>query len=176
MNGKLAKGIIMSLYSNWNTTTESFSNDQLRDAFWNAYIENEKVTYQNILSTKREVLSGKYSDLAEEFDWEPEHFIGFLDGINTSLIEELDLDAVKEDTELNIQIDWKKLYQNMLDYKAQWLYTLEEWNNIFDEKQRKEIKKEYNRSKTVVKGEKIGRNDPCPCGSGKKYKKCCLNK
>lgn len=27
---------------------------------------------------------------------------------------------------------------------------------------------------TVVKGEKIGRNDPCPCGSGKKYKKCCL--
>lgn len=30
-----------------------------------------------------------------------------------------------------------------------------------------------NKPKTVVKGEKIGRNDPCPCGSGKKYKKCC---
>lgn len=29
------------------------------------------------------------------------------------------------------------------------------------------------KSKPVVKGEKIGRNDPCPCGSGKKYKKCC---
>jgi uncharacterized protein YecA (UPF0149 family) len=25
----------------------------------------------------------------------------------------------------------------------------------------------------VKKGEKVGRNDPCPCGSGKKYKKCC---
>ncbi len=25
----------------------------------------------------------------------------------------------------------------------------------------------------VVRGKKIGRNDPCPCGSGKKYKKCC---
>ncbi|MDR2855904.1 MAG: DUF1186 domain-containing protein [Methanomicrobiales archaeon] len=25
-------------------------------------------------------------------------------------------------------------------------------------------------------GKKVGRNDPCPCGSGKKYKKCCLNK
>ncbi|MCB9338662.1 MAG: SEC-C domain-containing protein [Lewinellaceae bacterium] len=23
---------------------------------------------------------------------------------------------------------------------------------------------------------KVGRNDPCPCGSGKKYKKCCMNK
>ncbi len=29
------------------------------------------------------------------------------------------------------------------------------------------------KQKTVVKGKKIGRNDPCPCGSGKKYKKCC---
>lgn len=27
--------------------------------------------------------------------------------------------------------------------------------------------------KTVRKGKKVGRNDPCPCGSGKKYKKCC---
>ncbi len=27
--------------------------------------------------------------------------------------------------------------------------------------------------KQVIKGQKIGRNDPCPCGSGKKYKKCC---
>jgi len=27
-----------------------------------------------------------------------------------------------------------------------------------------------------VKSEKVGRNDPCPCGSGKKYKKCCANK
>ncbi len=28
-------------------------------------------------------------------------------------------------------------------------------------------------NKTVKKGKKVGRNDPCPCGSGKKYKKCC---
>ncbi len=28
----------------------------------------------------------------------------------------------------------------------------------------------------VKKTPKVGRNDPCPCGSGKKYKKCCLNK
>jgi preprotein translocase subunit SecA len=27
--------------------------------------------------------------------------------------------------------------------------------------------------KPIVKEDKIGRNDPCPCGSGKKYKKCC---
>ena len=27
--------------------------------------------------------------------------------------------------------------------------------------------------KTVIAEETVGRNDPCPCGSGKKYKKCC---
>jgi len=30
--------------------------------------------------------------------------------------------------------------------------------------------------KSLIKDKSIGRNDPCPCGSGKKYKKCCLNK
>ena len=29
---------------------------------------------------------------------------------------------------------------------------------------------------TVVTGKKVRRNDPCPCGSGKKYKKCCMKR
>ena len=33
-----------------------------------------------------------------------------------------------------------------------------------------------NKSKPIVSQKKVGRNDPCPCGSGKKYKKCCLMK
>lgn len=32
------------------------------------------------------------------------------------------------------------------------------------------------KNKTVVKKKSVGRNDPCPCGSGKKYKKCCYPK
>ena len=32
------------------------------------------------------------------------------------------------------------------------------------------------RPKGALGGAKVGRNDPCPCGSGKKYKKCCLPK
>ncbi len=32
------------------------------------------------------------------------------------------------------------------------------------------------KKKPAVKKQKIGRNDPCPCGSGKKYKNCCLGK
>ena len=33
----------------------------------------------------------------------------------------------------------------------------------------------FTKPRPVVKDHKIGRNDPCPCGSGLKYKKCCLN-
>ena len=36
--------------------------------------------------------------------------------------------------------------------------------------------KTVHKTKTVVSTQKTGRNDPCPCGSGRKYKKCCLNK
>ncbi|MDO4288557.1 MAG: SEC-C metal-binding domain-containing protein, partial [Eubacterium sp.] len=51
--------------------------------------------------------------------------------------------------------------------------NLPEWDNIFTAEKRAEITKAYKRSKTVVNENKVGRNDPCPCGSGKKYKKCC---
>ena len=46
-------------------------------------------------------------------------------------------------------------------------------NNIYTEEERRNFTKEQKKSRTIVKGQKIGRNDPCPCGSGKKYKKCC---
>lgn len=36
-----------------------------------------------------------------------------------------------------------------------------------------DIEDVYINTQTVVKDFKTGRNDPCPCGSGKKYKKCC---
>ncbi|SLM31940.1 SEC-C motif domain containing protein [Desulfamplus magnetovallimortis] len=42
-------------------------------------------------------------------------------------------------------------------------------------KAQKKIKNKI-KSKQVINHDTTGRNDPCPCGSGKKYKKCCLNK
>ncbi|MBN2379207.1 SEC-C domain-containing protein [candidate division WOR-3 bacterium] len=35
---------------------------------------------------------------------------------------------------------------------------------------------EQGKPKPVTVNKKVGRNDPCPCGSGKKYKKCCYPK
>ena len=46
-------------------------------------------------------------------------------------------------------------------------------NLNIDEETRKTLYKEQKSSTTIVKDEKVYPNDPCPCGSGKKYKKCC---
>jgi uncharacterized protein YecA (UPF0149 family) len=73
---------------------------------------------------------------------------------------------------VRLEIDFEKLYYNMLDAKANWLYTLPEWDGILSTERRKEITKEFNASRIAVSS-KVGRNDPCPCGSGLKYKKCC---
>ena len=78
-----------------------------------------------------------------------------------------------EDTKIDFSLNLEVLYKNMVDARAEWLYQLPQWNEIFDEDKRKKLYLEQKKSNTIVRKEKIGRNDPCPCGSGKKYKMCC---
>ena len=111
--------------------------------------------------------------LAEKFGQEVLTMIGFLDGINESLLIEIDLDTVEEDTVVSLAFDKERLYKNMVAAKADWLYELPQWKEIFSEEELKKFYKEQKESTTIRKPKKIGRNDPCPCGSGKKYKKCC---
>ena len=66
-----------------------------------------------------------------------------------------------------------ELYKNMVDAKADWLYNLPMWDEIFDAETKHKLYLEQKKSGTVIVGKKVGRNDPCPCGSGKKYKFCC---
>ena len=101
-------------------------------------------------------------------------FAGFLDGINDSLTERIDVPSVEADTDITLSIDFEKLYYNMHAAKADWLYNLKEWNGVLTEEKRKEITKQYRLAGQYINnGPKVGPNDPCPCGSGKKYKKCC---
>ncbi|GAU77728.1 DnaJ domain-containing protein [Fusibacter sp. 3D3] len=45
-------------------------------------------------------------------------------------------------------------------------------SDVFDESDM--LNKNFSSQPYIREEEKIGRNDPCPCGSGKKYKKCCM--
>jgi len=162
----------MGLYKQWEEMVQARQGQVQSDSFFSQYLEKEKEGYQYILKNNINRLEGRLGDLAAELSMEPVIFVGFLDGINTSLKEELKLDELNEDSHLSAEIDYEKLYWNMHEAKAHWLYNLEEWNGILSAEKRDEITKKFRVSKMAVSN-KVGRNDPCPCGSGKKYKKCC---
>ncbi|BDR65612.1 hypothetical protein K144313037_24680 [Clostridium tetani] len=163
----------MSLYNDWKNMVIDYVRTRGEEAFWNEYGSIEKNIYTQILSNKTTEINGTLKDIAEKYDTSIIFFVGFLDGLSDSLVEPLDLENIEEDSKLNLNIDLEKLYFNMLDAKADYLYNLPQWDSIFSIKKRKEIHTEWKNSKTIVNENKIGRNDPCPCGSGKKYKKCC---
>ena len=158
----------MNIIDKWNEKLES----EEASEFYNNYLDTETLAYKSILKEKRTGLQGNVADLAKEFGMEDWVFAGFMDGIKTSLKESVEVDKLQEDSLLDVTIDFEKLYYNMHNAKAEWLYTLDEWDNILTKEQRADIKKQFVIDHTAVR-DKVGRNDPCPCGSGKKYKKCC---
>ena len=140
---------------------------------WASYFEKEKEIYAQLLKNPDEVVRGTVKELADRYGVDVMTMTGFLDGIDESLTESNPIEEMEEDTQVNLGFDKERLYKNMVAAGADWLYNLEEWNDIFDEETRKALYKEQKSSTTIVKEKKIYPNDPCPCGSGKKYKKCC---
>ncbi len=161
----------MALLEQWQQYAEEQQNGLKGMKFWEEYLSQEAEIYKRILESKPRKNTVK--GYAEKYGVDLLTMVAFLDGINDSLKEPNPLETMEEDTEVNLNYDKELLYKNMVEAKAEWLYNLPQWDKLLTEERRKELYREQKRSKTVVKGEKIGRNDPCPCGSGKKYKKCC---
>ena len=164
----------MALLQQWRDTAYSQQMDKNTvQKFWGTYFEIEKNIYAQLLENPDEEVKGTVKELAEKYNVEVFTMTGFLDGINESLKQENPIEEMEEDTVVSLAFDKEKLYKNMVAAKADCLYGLPQWENIFSEEERKELYKEQKASGTIRKEKKVGRNDPCPCGSGKKYKKCC---
>ena len=165
----------MTLLENWrNLAYGDGLDDKKKEELWAGYFTIEKGIYEQILSNPTEVVEGTVKELAEKYETEIMIMAGFLDGISESLKGgELPLETMEEDTQVAIEIDPEKLYYNMVEAKAEWLYELPQWDAILTEERRKELFREQKASGTVRIEKKTYPNDPCPCGSGKKYKKCC---
>lgn len=163
----------MSLYKDWTDMVIEYVKAKGEAAFWAEYGDIEQKIYASLLANHEKIEKGTIEDLANKFNAPVNFFVGFLDGINDNLEEAIDIENIEKDTVVELKIDLEKLYFNMLEAKADYLYNLPQWDSIFSVEKRKEIRKSWRDSKTIVKDKKIGRNDPCPCGSGKKYKKCC---
>ena len=140
-----------SLLDQWRDRAydRSLSKDQL-ERFWGTYFNIEKEIYEQLLEDPDVEVKGTVKELAEKYGQDVMTMVGFLDGINDSL-----------------------KVPNPIETMTEWLYELPQWEKIFDEETRKRLYREQKQSGTIRKAKKIGRNDPCPCGSGKKYKKCC---
>jgi len=163
-----------SLLQTWRELAYNQNQTQQQyDAFWNAYFVQEQAVYKEILGNPDIVVKGTVKDLAAKYNMEVLTMVGYLDGINDSLKNPNPIEEMTEDTEVNLDYDKELLYKNMVEAKASWLYELEEWDALIPADRRKVLYKEQKSSHTVVKEKKIGRNEPCPCGSGKKYKFCC---
>lgn len=164
----------MSLLQEWRDIAYADDMDQKNgEVFWGNYFSVEKGIYEQLLANPEVKVSGTVAELAKKFETTLQTMVGFLDGINDSLVTPNPIEEMTEDTVVSLDFDNEKLYYNMVEAKADWLYGLPQWNDLLSEERRKELYLEQKKSGTIIKDKKIGRNDPCPCGSGKKYKKCC---
>ena len=148
------------------------SKEQL-EKFWGRYFSIERGIYEQLLTEPDVEVKGTVKELAEKYGQEVLTMVGFLDGINDSLKVPNPIETMDEDTEVSLGFDKEKLYKNMVDARADWLYELPQWDKIFTEEKKKVLYKEQKNARTIHVEKKVYPNDPCPCGSGKKYKKCC---
>ncbi|AYE34285.1 SEC-C metal-binding domain-containing protein [Clostridium septicum] len=163
----------MSLYKQWTDMVVEYVKTKGEQAFWAEYTQIETSIYKDLLANHNKQENTTIEDLAKKYGTTAEFVMGFVDGINDSLNTTYDLETLKVNDKILLDINLEKLYFNMLDAKAEYLYNLPQWDAIFSKEKRKEIQKQYRDSVIVRNENKIGRNDPCTCGSGKKYKKCC---
>ena len=163
-----------SLLVQWRTMAyDQKADKEHMKRFWASYFKIEKDIYAQLLENPDEVVTGTVKELADRYGQSVMTMTGFLDGINDSLVTPNPIDTMDENTTVSLGFDKELLYKNMVDAKADWLYGLPQWDAIFTKEKQKELYLEQKKSGTIVKPHKIGRNDPCPCGSGKKYKLCC---
>lgn len=132
---------------------ETFKKDQIDDSSISTYL-NQKINYTK--TSSRSILS-KLSNVCSQVQ-------------NADLQEDKLYQSI-----LGIELSKEsKMHDDMELLKAEVAITADDTVTL--DKPEIKLSKKRMRSLKSGKRNKIGRNDPCPCGSGKKYKKCCLGK
>ena len=109
------------LFEQWRKASENHADEQAEVKFWEEFLRDETSIYNEVLNNKTQIIAGKVSELAAKYNTNSQTFMGFLDGINESIEMPQELEKIEEDTQINIKIDWEKLYFNMVEVEAHWL-------------------------------------------------------
>ena len=111
----------MSLLQEWRDYAYAYDmNSRQGQMFWANYFNIEKEIYQKLLSDPDKVWEDTVENLAKEFDTELKYFVGFLDGINDSLVTPNPIEEMDKDTKVSLAYDKEKLYYNMVGANADW--------------------------------------------------------
>ncbi|HEY9205099.1 MAG TPA: DUF1186 domain-containing protein [Candidatus Methanoperedens sp.] len=146
-----------------------------------SYEENIKSHLINLLKTTRDdVFAGLVADDLASFH-DPSVKIEILkaflnEKIDRTIVSKDEIIATIEGVYTNIDNDeFKKNTEDPIIHFSR--ENIEHLHLIYSEgEDEKDDDFELEEQEIMPKKEKIGRNDPCPCGSGKKYKKCCMGK
>ncbi len=181
---------------------EEWDIDGLQEHLHKIFLPKNSLKLDNLLEMTEEDLKAKLLDTAqaiygakeEEFTTERMREIEriiLLQVIDTKWMDHIDaMDQLRQGINLRAigqvdpvrayQIEGFDMFQEMIksiqEETVRYLFSIEKESVV----ERKQVAKpveathgERSKPSTVVKEDTVGRNDPCPCGSGKKYKKCC---
>jgi hypothetical protein len=163
----------MNLHDAWKRISLDQQGQPVKHV-WDEYLAQEKTVYENILRNNITRIEGTVTEIGAKLGLSPTYVYAFLDGIHECVDGISNLEELEETTQIAFDIEYERLFKQMVEYKAEALYKLPEWDDIFTPDEQKQYYTEQKKSHTILRNEnKIGRNDPCPCGSGKKYKRCC---
>ena len=130
----------MALLEQWQKVAYNEKTDKGElQRFWQRYFLLEKGVYEQLLENPDEKVEGTVKELAEKYHLSVTEMTGFLDGINDSLVEANPIDTMEEDTVVSLAFDKEKLYKNMVDARAEWLYELPQWDKIFDAEKKRTL-------------------------------------
>ncbi|MCX7636194.1 MAG: hypothetical protein N2Z74_10680, partial [Syntrophales bacterium] len=96
-------------YESWKDLAGKERSEAEYNKYWEEYFTKEKNNYEKILENHEEKVSGKLSEVAEKFGMDPVTFTGFIDGINTSLVKEIDIESLTEESDITLDVDFEKL-------------------------------------------------------------------
>lgn len=130
--------------------------------FWGSYFQIEKEIYEQLLENPDEEVKGTVKELAEKYGQEVLTMVGFLDGINESLKEPNPIETMDEDTQVSLAFDKEKLYKNMVAAKADWLYELPQWKEIYSEEELKKLYKEQKSPEPSARRRRSAETIPVP--------------
>ncbi len=168
-------------YLGWLTTPSDlrYSSDELNTLSLEDVIETLNTKAQRILADKESRIGPEMMRLVERFS--------LLSSVDQNWMEHIDnMDELRKSIHLRSYaqhdpvIEYRRegyaMFDEMVDTIREQTAKKVLISTIVPKKQteinEKEAQNAGSEKRTIVKKEKIGRNDPCPCGSGKKYKNC----